>query len=153
MPPNTQLARNYEGPVFDPRSGNEDYFWYVTQPPAIAAAAAPQSSLIQIDADSRFLWIGTSYQADIAGAVLTEATNVIPLVTVQIQDGGSGKYLSNAPLPLAAVAGDGKRPYMLIGPRVFQKNSTINFNWAYVAAAAAASYTIRLVLHGIKLYD
>lgn len=148
---NQTQAVAYQGPVFSPRNGNEDYFWYVTTPANISSVATPQQSVIQIDADSEFLWIATSYSANIAGAALTEATNVIPLVTVQIQDGGSGKFLSNAPMPLSAIAGDGKRPYRLIGPRTFAPNSTINFNWAN-QVAAGTTYTLSMVLHGIKRY-
>lgn len=150
MNPNTQ-AVPYEGPVFNPRAGKEDYFWYATTPAALSSVAPQALSNIQIDADSEFLWIALSYQASILDAVVTEATNVIPLVSVQIQDGGSGKYLSNAPLPLGAIAGDGKRPYRLIGPRVFKPNSTVNFNWTS-QVAAATTYEVTLILHGIKRY-
>lgn len=149
-------AQQYSGPVFNPRTGKEDYFFYLTQPTDISSAATPQQSVIQFDADSQFLWVALSYQASIittgAGAVLTESTNVIPLVTVYMADGGSGKYLSNAPLPLGAIAGDGKRPYRLIGPRVFAPNSTLNLNWQ-TWVAAGTTYRIQLVFHGIKLYS
>lgn len=148
---NQPPAVPYQGPVFNPRDGKEDYFFYVTTPAGISSVATPQQSLIQFDADSDFLWIATSYQASIAGALLTEATNVIPLVNVLMSDGGSGKYLSNAPLPLAAIAGDGKRPYRLIGPRVMQPSSTLNFNWT-AAVVAGTTYNITLILHGIKRY-
>lgn len=154
MNPQTQAAP-YQGPVFNPRSGKEDYFFYVTSPAEISSVATPQSSVLQFDADSQFLCIALSYQASIQtgglGAPLTEATNVIPLVSVNIQDGGSGKYLMNAPVPLGAIAGDGKRPYRLIGPRVFQPNSTVNFNWQSFVTAGT-TYKITLVLHGIKVY-
>lgn len=150
------IAAGQLGPVFNPRQntnqGVSDYFWYATTPAAISTVAPNAQSLIQLDADSQFAWLATSYQANIAAAALTEATNVIPLVTVNIQDGGSGKYLSSAPLPLAAIAGDGKRPYRLIGPRIFQPSATVNFNWVN-AVAAGTSYTITLVFHGVKLYN
>lgn len=152
MPPQVQ-AQPYQGPIFNPKNGPEDYFFYVTTPAGISSVSGPQQSLIQFDADSQFLWIATSYQAQIAGAVLTNDTNVVPLVNVYMSDGGSGKYLSNAPMPLAAIAGDGKMPYRLIGPRVFQPNSTLNFNWTSNGVVAGTTYTINLVLHGIKLYS
>ena len=150
------IAAGQTGPVFNPQAntlqGRTDYFWYATSPAALSSVAPSQQSLIQIDADSQFALLAFSYQASIAAAALTEGTNVIPLVTVSIADGGSGKYLMNAPIPLAAIAGDGKNPYRLIGPRVFQPNSTINFNWASFVAAGT-SYAITLVLHGVKLYN
>lgn len=150
---NTQIAAAL-GPVFNPQGntlgGRGDYFWYPTTPVQMAAAARAQS-VIQIDSDSQFALLALSYQANVAAAALTESTNVIPLVTVYIADGGSGKYLMTAPVPLGTIAGDGKRPYRLIGPRIFQPNSTVNFNW--VNYSAATTYDLTLVLHGVKLYN
>jgi hypothetical protein len=150
------IAAGQIGPLFNPQAntlqGRTDYFWYATTPAALSSVAPAAQSLIQIDADSQFALLAFSYQASILAAALTEGTNVIPLVTVSIADGGSGKYLMNAPIPLAAIAGDGKNPYRLIGPRVFQPNSTVNFNWASFVAAGT-SYAITLVLHGVKLYN
>jgi hypothetical protein len=150
------IAAGQIGPLFNPQAntlqGRTDYFWYATSPAALSSVAPAAQSVIQIDADSQFALLAFSYQASILAAALTEGTNVIPLVTVSIADGGSGKYLMNAPIPLAAIAGDGKNPYRLIGPRVFQPNSTVNFNWASFVAAGT-SYAITLVLHGVKLYN
>lgn len=142
----------YEGPMMNPRvGGKEDFFFYVTSIAALSTVAPNAQSLIQFDADSEFLWIATSYQASIAAAALTVATNVVPLANVQISDGGSGKFLSNAPMPLSTIAGDGREPYRLIAPRVFAPSATVNFNWTN-AVAAGTSYAITLVLHGIKRY-
>lgn len=150
------IAAGAIGPVINPQGntfgGPFDFFFYVTSPTSISSVLTPVQSLIQLDADSQFAWIATSYQANIANAALTESTNVLPLVNVLITDGGSGKNLSNAALPLTAIAGDGKRPYRLLGPRVFQPSATINFNWTNNVAAGTA-YNITLVLHGIKLYN
>jgi len=150
------IAAGQLGPVFNPRQntnqGNSDYFWYVSTPADLSTVAPQAQSLIQLDADSQFAWLATSYQADIANATLTEATNVIPLLLVNIQDGGSGKYLSSAPLPVATIAGDGKRPYRLIGPRIFQPSATVNFNWTN-NVVAGTTLSISLVFHGVKLYN
>lgn len=150
------IAAGQVGPVFNPQAntlqGRTDYFWYITTPAALSSVAPAAQSTIQIDADSQYGLLALTYQASIAAAALTESANVIPLVTVSIADGGSGKYLMNGPIPLGAIAGDGKRPYRLIGPRIFQPNSTINFNWASFVAAGT-SYLIQLVLHGVKLYN
>ncbi len=139
--------------AFNPRFGKEDFFWYTpTTGAVILSVAAPAASQqIQIDSDADFFWIATSYQADIAGATLTDATNVIPLVTLQIADTGSGKYMSNAPIPLSTFAGDGRLPYRLIAPRSFAANSVIQLNWAnYVTGGTVQS--VRIVLHGYKRY-
>ena len=150
------IAAGQLGPVSNPQAntlqGRTDYFWYATTPAALSSVAPAAQSLVQIDADSQFALLAFSYQASIAAAAITQDSNPIPLVTVAIQDGGSGKYLMTAPIPLGAIAGDGKCPYRLIGPRIFQPNSTVNFNWTSFVAAGT-SYLITLVLHGVKLYN
>lgn len=147
-------SRHERSQAYQPQFGQKeemDFFWYTPNGAATLSVAAPAASQnIQIDSDADFMWIATSYQADIAGATLTEATNVIPLVTLQIVDTGSGKYLSNNPVPLAAFAGDGKRPYRLIKPRLFGANSTIQLQWANYVTGATVQ-TIRLVMHGFKV--
>jgi len=150
------IAAGQLGPIFNPQAntlqGRTDYFWYPTTPAALSSVAPAAQSLVQIDADSQFALLALTYQASVAAAALTDGTNVIPLVTVSIADGGSGKYLMAGPIPLGAIAGDAKQPYRLIGPRIFQPNSTINFNWTSFVAAGT-SYLITLVLHGVKLYN
>lgn len=133
-----------------------DFYWYGVPPFQISSVLTPISNQIQIDASANFLWLAMSYQASIgaagASAALTESSNVIPLILVQIQDTGSQKNLSNIPIPLTTFAGDGKRPYRLIKPRLFMKNATIAFLWTNFVAAGT-EYGVRVVLHGYKVYD
>lgn len=141
--------------AFNPRETGEDYFWYAVSVSGLQSTAPTATSLINIDADSDFYCVAFSYQASIItanlGALVTEATNVIPLVTLQINDTGSGKSLSNIPISLGAYAGDGKRPYRLVRPRVFLSNATVQLNWAsYVVAGSV--YRIDWVMHGYKVY-
>src|ERR1700730_16027863 len=75
--------------IFDPRTDGSDYYWYVTNWAAALAAAATTSTQIQIDAGTDFYWIASSYQADLAGAAITESAQIIPLVTVLINDTGT----------------------------------------------------------------
>lgn len=140
--------------TINPREAGFDYFFYAALVTGLASTAVNGTSIINIDADSDFLCTAFSYQAYTGGAspaALTESTNVIPLVTLQINDTGSGKSLMNIPVPLGSIAGDGKRPYRLPRPRVFQSNATVQLNWAsYVAAGT--TYGIHFVMHGIKQY-
>ena len=143
MPPST--------PVFNPRETGSDYFWYAARITGLSSAAPTGSAIISLDSDSDFYCIATSYQADIAGAALTESGNLIPLVNVQVTDTGSGKALMNTPIPIGALAGDGKRPYRLARPRVFLANATLQLAFtSYVAAGT--TYNITFVLHGYKVY-
>lgn len=137
--------------VFNPKDGNEDYFWYGARVTGLSSVAPNGTSIINIDADSDFYCVAFSYQADVAVAALTESTNIIPLVTLQINDTASGKALSNIPLPLAAMAGDGKRPYRLVRPRVFASNGTVQLQWQSFVAAGT-TYNITFLMHGFKVY-
>lgn len=129
----------------------KDFFWLTPATAAVLSTVAPTATQnMQVDSDADFMWIASSYQIDIAGAALTEATNIIPLVTLAIVDTGTGKYLSNNPVPLAAYAGDGKRPYRLIRPRKFGASTTIQLNWANFVTAGT-SYNVRFVMHGYKV--
>lgn len=137
--------------AFNPRVGNKDFFWYAVRVTGLSSVAPNATGIIQIDADADFYCVAMTFQADIAAATLTEATNVIPLVTLLITDSGSGKNLSNVPIPIAAFMGDGKRPYRLIRPRVFGATATVQLGFvAYVAAGTA--YNITTVMHGYKKY-
>jgi hypothetical protein len=146
-----QVLTNPNQPVdgaFNPRAGNKDFFWYSTRITSLAAAASTSSSIL-LDADADFYMVAMTYQADIAGAVVTQETNPIPLVTVLITDSGSGYALSNNPIPVGALMGDGKMPYRLIRPRVFAAQAQVQF--AYTNYSNATTYNLTLVLHGYKV--
>lgn len=139
--------------VFNPRENGSDYFWYTHTAISTLSSAAPTATgLINLDADSDFYCVALSYQASIADAALTESTNVIPLVRVQITDTGSGKALMNTPISLAALAGDGKRPYRLVRPRVFLSNATVQLSFSSYVAAGTTYSDLQLVFHGYKVY-
>ena len=135
--------------IFDPRTDGSDYYWYVTNISAGLAAAGVANTSIQIDNGTDFYWLATTYQADLAGAALTESGNIIPLVTVLINDTGSSRNLMNVAVPLPALAGDGKRPYRLIRPRLFRANSVINFTWTNYSAGTTYS-DLYFTMHGYR---
>jgi hypothetical protein len=140
--------------VFNPRENGTDYFWYAHPPVSTLSSVAPTSTqVINLDADSNFYCVALSYSASIADAILTEATNVIPLVRVLITDTGSGKALMNTPQPMASIMGDGKRPYRLVRPRVFLANATIQFAFTAFVAAATTYSDLQVTLHGYKVYS
>lgn len=147
------MAGNPNAPVFNPRENGSDYFWYTHAAISTLASTAPNATgLVNLDADSDFYCVAISYQASIVDAALTESSNVIPLVRLQITDTGSGKALMNTPISLAAMAGDGKRPYRLVRPRVFLSNATIQFAYTSYVAAGTTYTDLQTVLHGYKVY-
>lgn len=146
-----QLGAQPNKPYFNPQETGTDLFFYGGRVTGLSSAAPNGSIIINLDADSNFLCVAMSYQADIAVAALTESTNLIPLVNVQITDTGSGRAMMNTPVPITTIMGDGKRPYRLPRPRLFFSNSTISFAFtAYVVAGT--TYNISVAMHGFKQY-
>lgn len=148
LPPNIETP--LQG-ILDPQLDGADYFWYQTLVTGLASTAPNGTSQIQIDAGTDFLWIASTYQADLAGAAQTINTIPVPLVTVLVTDTGATKNLSNAPTPLNTVAGTGQFPYRLIQPRLFRASSVINFTWASYVAAGTTYSNIYMVMHGIRM--
>lgn len=144
-PRTSMLAPN----IFDPRTDGSDFYWYVTNITAALAASGVANTSIQIDAGTDFYWIGSTYQADTSGGALTESGNLIPLVTVLINDTGSSRNLMNSAVPLPALAGDGKRPYRLIRPRLFRANSVVNFTWTNYSNSTTYS-DLYFTMHGYR---
>ena len=139
--------------VFNPKESGSDYFWYThTAVSGLSSVAPTATQFINLDADSDFYCVALSYAASIADAVLTESTNVLPLVRVQITDTSTGKALMNSPLPLYAMMGDGKRPYRLARPRVFLANGTIQLAFTSFVAAATTYSDLQIIFHGYKVY-
>jgi hypothetical protein len=139
MPPN----------IFDPRTDGSDYYWYGANVQALAPGATGNTA-IQIDAGTDFYWIATTIQADIAEGALTESTDIIPLVTLLINDTGTSRNLSNAPIPIGSICGDGKRPYRLVRPRLFRANSIINLTFVSYVATGTTYGNLYLTLHGYR---
>lgn len=126
-----------------------DFFTYTIQFNGLASGAASQGA-IQIQADSDFELTKFTMFADIAAAVETEATRVLPLVTIQITDTGTGRALFNAPLPIPAIMGDGRIPFILPVPKIFSANASVAVEVANFSAAT--TYNLRLALVGAKIF-
>lgn len=147
-PPGMQENPTGSFAFLDPKYDGADYFFYVTNPGTLDHGDSATSN-IQIDAGTDFLWLATTYQADIAGAAITLNTLPVPNVTMTIQDTGATKNLMNGPVPLNCIAGIGEFPYRLPRPRLFRATSVINFAWtSYEAADNYAD--IYFVMHGIR---
>lgn len=133
---------------------NARKFFFAYQTPNIAtiAAAAATSNVITFDADSVFCWIKTTYTTDLAGAVQTSSSRVVPLATVNIVDTGSGQSFFNAQTPIPAIAGESASlPFILPAPQFIQPNSSLQFSWINYSAATTYA-NLRLQLIGFKIY-
>ena len=145
--------------VFDPSSGNasiptlpRDLFAY----PLTFGALAPGASLsqtIQIDAASDFYWTALEQVTMVTGTTTapTAATLVLPLITIQVNDGGSNRNLFQNPILLPHISGYGSWPHFWRHPRLFKKNSSINIT--LVNAEATNTYSaVYLTFEGFKVY-
>jgi hypothetical protein len=144
-------------PIFAPGAvrqiippGQRDFFVYPAEFGSIAAAANATVN-INISADSDFYLTALTLFATLAGAAQTDASQVAPQLLYQITDTGSGRQLFNGSLPAWSIAGDGKRPFRLIHPRLFRRSTTIQV--VATNFSAAETYTRSwLNFVGFKLY-
>jgi hypothetical protein len=126
-----------------------DFFVYTVFSDDLAAGAADNKA-IQIQADSDFELQKLTFFADIAGAAQTESSRVLPLITVQLTDTGTGRQLFNAPIAIPALFGDGRIPFILPTTKLFSKNSSVTV--ALSNFSAATTYDLRLFLIGSKIF-
>lgn len=128
----------------------KDFFAYGVTVSTIAAAAV-SSQTVLIEADSMFVAQKLTVFATLAGAAVTESTEVLPLVTLQITDQGSGRNLFNQPVALPTICGSGQRPYILPIPRAFKSNSAILFS--FTNYSTATTYRLDVTLSGLKVFN
>lgn len=126
-----------------------DAFTYEIDFAAIVAGATANGQ-VTIQADSDFKWLKACYFADLAAAAQTESSRVIPLCTVLITDGGSGRQLMSQAVPVTSIFGIGAIPFILPVPRIFTAKSTVAFQ--IVNFSAASTYGLRLSLIGAKIF-
>lgn len=116
-------------------------------------AVAPQSSTqgaIQIQADSDFELQKLTFFADEALADETDSSRVLPLATIQLIDTGTGRQLFNTPIPIPAIMGDGKIPFILPTTKVYAANSSVTV--AVANYSGTSTYGIRIALIGTKIF-
>lgn len=114
------------------------------------AAETTANGQIQIQADSDFELQKLTHFTDIANANETEATRVLPLVTMQITDTGTGRQVFSIPVPIPAIAGDGRIPFILSTPKLFTRNASVSFQVSNYSPATA--YNVRFQLIGAKIF-
>lgn len=145
MPPNGNGMRNWE----DVDVRRRDFFVYTASVAALAVAASSNVT-INIEADSDFILQKLTYKSDIAGAAQTSGTQIVPNVTVQLTDTGSGRQLMSNPVAIPAIFGSGELPFILPNPRLFRKNTTIQV--AFTSFEAAITPDVDLFFIGYKKY-
>lgn len=116
------------------------------------AAGGTATGSIAIEADSPFVIAKTSYFAtDDAGTSQTHDSRVLPLVTVQIQDTGSGRNLLDDAQPIPSLFGTGEQPFIWPVAQMVRANSVIRFTFNSLEATNARRIWLSLI--GFKLYQ
>lgn len=106
---------------------------------------------IQLQNDADFELLSIQQMTDIAGALQTDSTRILPLATIELEQSGTGNDIMPQPVPLPSIAGDGRLPYLLPETWIWPGGGTISVTLARYAVAGT-NYNIRLSFHGRKLY-
>lgn len=123
--------------------------WYVYNVEFLALAALGQATAnVAVEADANFILVKLSGFADIAAAPQTYNARVVPLVSLQITDTGSGRNLLNGNTAWSNIVGWGEIPYILPIRRKWKANSTIRVQ--VTSFDPASIYNLRLSFSGIK---
>lgn len=112
------------GPA-SPRVIAEDFYSYGIQFQNFSSGDT-LTGFIQVEADSDFLIQKLAYFSNFNDEQVTVFSQDVPLATILIVDTGSGRQIMNIPIPIGALFGDGRLPYILPTPKLFTKNSRIN---------------------------
>lgn len=144
-----QGSQNYASKFIE--DGRRDFYAYQALVTTLAAGAQGTDN-VQIEADANFYWTKTSAFGLIADDAPTVApAGVIPSVTVQINDTGSGRNLFNEAVPLSAIGGQAGLPFVLDYPRLVMRNSTLQFTFTNISDNTTYS-DVYLTLLGFKVY-
>lgn len=132
---------------------NKPKDWYSY--PVLFTSLAPgnATTTFQIDAASDFFFTALTQETrgDTTTSI-TVSTAIIPMVTVQITDGGSNRNLFQNSVPLQSIAGDGNHPHRLIHPRLFVRNSSITV--AVTNYSTATTYArLYINFEGFRIYQ
>lgn len=129
----------------------EDFFVYqVAVTNLVAGASLPVNVNIQADSDFKLVKL-TQFSNNHASITnQQESTRVLPLVTVQLVDTGSGRNLFSAPVPIPALFGDGRIPFILPIIRIFKASATLTVTFTNYDSALA--YDVYLHFIGTKLF-
>lgn len=130
-----------------------DYFIYPLIFDSIAPGATAQNQ-IQIQADSSFEWMSSTYYAfDVTAPAQTANTRIIPPLRVQIIDSGSGRQLLDEPISVNNLFGSGNLAYILPQYRSFKPRSSIIIQVTSFEPGGGVTYGLELCLHGRKLFQ
>lgn len=117
------------------------------------APVSQATDSFNIEANSDFIWTKATYFAvDEAGPAVsqTNASRVVPSMTIELIDTGSAYQLFSEPQPIANVFGTGRVPFLVNPAYRFAKNATMRA--VVVNFDTLVTYTLRLSFIGYRNY-
>ena len=132
-----------------PQYGAYDFFIYEVDFAGLTHGTS-QTSNFTIQQEADFLLTKLTMVADIAAAAFTDSTRPVPLVTMMVNDTGSGRNLMSSAVPLPNIFGAGDLPFILPRQRLFVASSVVNITLTNYDAAV--DYNIRLSFIGEKAF-
>lgn len=130
---------------------DQDLFFYVVSFGDMAPAAVSVQQL-QVQSDSIFGWLKSMAQATLDGGVAPFTTEQIAEVTLQIQDNGGARNLTQGAVPINSIGGTGQLPFINPIERFFQPNTTVQFT-ATNTSATNTYNGVTFTLAGRKLFE
>lgn len=127
----------------------KDPFTYTANVLNIAGAAS-STVQVNIQADADFMIQAQVQFTDIAAAIQTDSTRVIPVATVLLTDSGSSRQLMDTDVAISSIFGTGSLPFVLPQPKLLTARS--NLTVKVTNLTAATTYNIRLSFVGYKLF-
>lgn len=125
--------------------------WYIYDSNVLAlVGGGSDTDTINIQANSDFVLYQTFFTAFIGDGPVLFDQRVLPLVSVQLTDTGSGQQLFSNNIPITNAFGTAQRPYILPSPRRFRANTTLTI--AYNNFSAATTYNLYLAFAGKKIF-
>lgn len=129
-----------------------DPFQYtITFLPLAASITATANFLVQADSGFAIVKTTGTYSAITTEAFVANISDT-PYFTpflVTLSDSGSGRDLSDQPVPVNSLFGTGMRPVIWPIPKVLDPNSTFS---ARIQNLVATAFQVRLSFHGFKIF-
>lgn len=122
-------------------------FSYTVNFPALAPSAAATNGSFITQNDSDFLWLGTSWAADIGGATGSLSTQILPLVVCQLLY--VAEPFQDAEQPLTGIASGPQEPLRLQATPFWIAGGA-TFSIKARNYSLADTYDLWITFHGVK---
>lgn len=139
-----------------------DFFIYSTEFDGVLVGSTATNTInIQADSDFRIEKITHFTIVDVMGDINSgtfmdplSQNVIVPNHTILITDTGSGRQIMDAPIPLAAMFGDGRVPFILGTPRILDARATLTIQLTnFDIATGDPEFRTWLAFIGTKIFQ